>query len=284
MQLCPPPPPLYKKPLLLFVLPFSVPGCIFIYDCHNADSCKHASEWLCEVKSACMRLRAFVHERHCVCRCTAWASVPTKIFAFDAPSCGLQAASLTDNPLSPAMLLLLKMKGVDECWHAVQRLLTLTLVYVHNLTHSALSFSCNCLLPSGCCFRGARKRKTMKLSRDLSNLVVFYSVASQECLNEGETPNLWYTGKQSLVGKHLLVPNLCFSAGTPGDILSFSETRAQSLVHHKTEQFLAFNQRQLSRIYPSAYRIDSSNFNPQFYWNVGCQLGKTVALRFRPGY
>ncbi|XP_053177429.1 1-phosphatidylinositol 4,5-bisphosphate phosphodiesterase eta-1 [Scomber japonicus] len=99
--------------------------------------------------------------------------------------------------------------------------------------------------------RGGRKRKTMKLSRDLSNLVVFTnSVASQECLNEG----------------------------TPGDVLSFSETRAQSLVNHRAEDFLVFNQRQLSRIYPSAYRIDSSNFNPQFYWNVGCQL---VALNYQ---
>ncbi|CAN9510950.1 unnamed protein product [Ophioblennius macclurei] len=99
--------------------------------------------------------------------------------------------------------------------------------------------------------RSGRKRKTMKLSRDLSNMVVFTnSVASQECLNEG----------------------------TPGDVLSFSETRAQSLVNHRTEQFLNFNQRQLSRIYPSAYRIDSSNFNPQFYWNVGCQL---VALNYQ---
>ncbi|CAL9684088.1 unnamed protein product [Knipowitschia caucasica] len=104
---------------------------------------------------------------------------------------------------------------------------------------------------SGQINRYGRKRKTMKLSRDLSNLVVFTnSVASQECLNEG----------------------------TPGDVLSFSETRAQSLVNHKAEQFLAFNQRQLSRIYPSAYRIDSSNFNPQFYWNVGCQL---VALNYQ---
>lgn len=72
----------------------------------------------------------------------------------------------------------------------------------------------------------------------------------------------------------LLITTPRFSSGTAGDVLSFSETRAQSLVNHKTEEFLAFNQRQLSRIYPSAYRIDSSNFNPQFYWNVGCQLGK----------
>ncbi|CAL8346916.1 unnamed protein product [Arctogadus glacialis] len=113
------------------------------------------------------------------------------------------------------------------------------------------------VLQSGCrCVEGepalgGRKRKTMKLSRDLSDLVVFTnSMASQECLDEG----------------------------TPGDVLSFSEARAQSLVHHRAPQFLAFNQRQLSRIYPSAYRIDSSNFNPQFYWNVGCQL---VALNYQ---
>ncbi|XP_073706742.1 1-phosphatidylinositol 4,5-bisphosphate phosphodiesterase eta-1 isoform X2 [Garra rufa] len=99
--------------------------------------------------------------------------------------------------------------------------------------------------------RGGRRRKTIKLSRDLSDLVIFTnSVASQECLDEGSQYN----------------------------VLSFSETRAQHLVHHRSERFLTFNQQQLSRIYPSAYRIDSSNFNPQTYWNVGCQL---VALNYQ---
>ncbi|XP_042153616.1 1-phosphatidylinositol 4,5-bisphosphate phosphodiesterase eta-1-like isoform X2 [Oncorhynchus tshawytscha] len=99
--------------------------------------------------------------------------------------------------------------------------------------------------------RGEGKRKTIKLSRDLSDLVVFTnSVASPEGLDD------------------------C----TPGNVLSFSETRAQQLVNHRAERFLCFNQRQLSRIYPSAYRIDSSNFNPQLYWNVGCQL---VALNYQ---
>uniref|UniRef100_A0A9J7X5D3 Phosphoinositide phospholipase C n=1 Tax=Cyprinus carpio carpio TaxID=630221 RepID=A0A9J7X5D3_CYPCA len=99
--------------------------------------------------------------------------------------------------------------------------------------------------------RCGRRRKTIKLSRDLSDLVVFTnSVASQECLDEG----------------------------SPYNVLSFSETRAQHLVHQRSERFLTFNQRQLSRIYPSAYRIDSSNFNPQTYWNVGCQL---VALNYQ---
>uniref|UniRef100_A0A8C1ANN3 Phosphoinositide phospholipase C n=1 Tax=Cyprinus carpio carpio TaxID=630221 RepID=A0A8C1ANN3_CYPCA len=106
--------------------------------------------------------------------------------------------------------------------------------------------------PSGGQFnRCGRRRKTIKLSRDLSDLVVFTnSVASQECLDEG----------------------------SPYNVLSFSETRAQHLVHHRSERFLNFNQRQLSRIYPSAYRIDSSNFNPQTYWNMGCQL---VALNYQ---
>uniref|UniRef100_A0AAR2K7B3 Phosphoinositide phospholipase C n=2 Tax=Pygocentrus nattereri TaxID=42514 RepID=A0AAR2K7B3_PYGNA len=99
--------------------------------------------------------------------------------------------------------------------------------------------------------RSGGRRRTMKLSRDLSDLVVFTnSVVSQECLDEGSVVN----------------------------VLSFSETRAQQLVHHRAEQFLTFNQRQLSRIYPSAYRIDSSNFNPQTYWNVGSQL---VALNYQ---
>uniref|UniRef100_A0A8C9UY07 Phosphoinositide phospholipase C n=1 Tax=Scleropages formosus TaxID=113540 RepID=A0A8C9UY07_SCLFO len=94
-------------------------------------------------------------------------------------------------------------------------------------------------------------RKTIKLSRDLSDLVVFTnSIAAQDSLEES----------------------------TPLDVLSFSETRAQHLVHHQAERFVSFNQRQLSRIYPSAYRIDSSNFNPQTYWNVGCQL---VALNYQ---
>uniref|UniRef100_A0A8C3P9P1 Phosphoinositide phospholipase C n=1 Tax=Chrysemys picta bellii TaxID=8478 RepID=A0A8C3P9P1_CHRPI len=61
--------------------------------------------------------------------------------------------------------------------------------------------------------------------------------------------------------------------GTMGNVLSFSETRAHQVVQQKSEQFILYNQKQLTRIYPSAYRIDSSNFNPLPYWNAGCQLG-----------
>uniref|UniRef100_A0A8C2C7C5 Phosphoinositide phospholipase C n=1 Tax=Cyprinus carpio TaxID=7962 RepID=A0A8C2C7C5_CYPCA len=86
--------------------------------------------------------------------------------------------------------------------------------------------------------------------------------------------------KQRLLQGHASNPSFLAPSfsGSPYNVLSFSETRAQHLVHHRSERFLNFNQRQLSRIYPSAYRIDSSNFNPQTYWNMGCQL---VALNYQ---
>lgn len=62
-------------------------------------------------------------------------------------------------------------------------------------------------------------------------------------------------------------------------MLSFSETRAHQVVQQKSEQFMIYNQKQLTRIYPSAYRIDSSNFNPLPYWNAGCQLGVYASRR-----
>ncbi|XP_064020857.1 1-phosphatidylinositol 4,5-bisphosphate phosphodiesterase eta-1 isoform X2 [Pogoniulus pusillus] len=99
--------------------------------------------------------------------------------------------------------------------------------------------------------RLTRRRKTVKLCRALSDLVVYTnSVAAQDIVDDGST----------------------------GNVLSFSETRAHQAVQQKAEQFMLYNQKQLTRVYPSAYRIDSSNFNPFPYWNVGCQL---VALNYQ---
>uniref|UniRef100_A0A673I6G7 Phosphoinositide phospholipase C n=1 Tax=Sinocyclocheilus rhinocerous TaxID=307959 RepID=A0A673I6G7_9TELE len=92
------------------------------------------------------------------------------------------------------------------------------------------------------CFN--RKKKTMKLSRALSDLV--------------------YT--KSVVG----------SSGW--QVSSMSETKAHQLMQQKPVQFMRFNQHQLSRIYPSPYRVDSSNFNPQPFWSAGCHL---VALNYQ---
>lgn len=56
-------------------------------------------------------------------------------------------------------------------------------------------------------------------------------------------------------------------------VSSFSEARAQQILQQKPARYLCFNQNQLSRVYPSSYRVDSSNFNPQPFWNAGCQMG-----------
>uniref|UniRef100_A0A8C5A9E9 Phosphoinositide phospholipase C n=1 Tax=Gadus morhua TaxID=8049 RepID=A0A8C5A9E9_GADMO len=55
------------------------------------------------------------------------------------------------------------------------------------------------------------------------------------------------------------------------EVSSFTESKARG-------EFVLHNSRQLSRVYPSGFRTDSSNFSPQEMWNAGCQI---VALNFQ---
>ncbi|KAG8449667.1 hypothetical protein GDO86_016346 [Hymenochirus boettgeri] len=61
-------------------------------------------------------------------------------------------------------------------------------------------------------------------------------------------------------------------------ISSFVETKAFDLLTKFPVQFVEYNKRQMSRIYPKGTRMDSSNYMPQMFWNAGCQL---VALNFQ---
>ncbi|KAF7643911.1 hypothetical protein LDENG_00231300 [Lucifuga dentata] len=98
----------------------------------------------------------------------------------------------------------------------------------------------------------SKKKKTMKLSRALSDLVKYTcSVGLYDM--EAQASGSW-------------------------QVSSLSETKAHQVMQQKAATFIQFNQRQLSRIYPSSYRVDSSNFNPQPFWNAGCQL---VALNYQ---
>ncbi|NXT28184.1 PLCH2 phosphodiesterase, partial [Syrrhaptes paradoxus] len=102
------------------------------------------------------------------------------------------------------------------------------------------------------CSRINRQKKTMKLSRALSDLVKYTkSVGIHDV--ETEISSSW-------------------------QVSSFSEIKAHQILQQKPAQYLRFNQHQLSRIYPSSYRVDSSNYNPQPFWNAGCQL---VALNYQ---
>ena len=59
------------------------------------------------------------------------------------------------------------------------------------------------------------------------------------------------------------------------EICSIGETTGRKLCQTCPEEFVGYNKRFLSRIYPAAKRVDSSNYNPVEFWNCGCQLGKS---------
>ncbi|WKY09936.1 hypothetical protein Q1695_002358 [Nippostrongylus brasiliensis] len=59
---------------------------------------------------------------------------------------------------------------------------------------------------------------------------------------------------------------------------SFSESTGLGYLKQCAPEFVNYNKRQLSRIYPKGARVDSSNFLPQVFWNAGCQM---VALNFQ---
>ncbi|PIO30846.1 hypothetical protein AB205_0047720 [Aquarana catesbeiana] len=56
------------------------------------------------------------------------------------------------------------------------------------------------------------------------------------------------------------------------EMSSFTEYKARKLVREPGNEFVRHNAWQLTRIYPTGLRTDSSNYNPQEMWNVGCQM------------
>uniref|UniRef100_A0A665SVB5 Phosphoinositide phospholipase C n=1 Tax=Echeneis naucrates TaxID=173247 RepID=A0A665SVB5_ECHNA len=91
-----------------------------------------------------------------------------------------------------------------------------------------------------------RKRKTMRLSRALSDLVKYTKSVR---VHDIET-----------------------------QVSSLNETVMNQIIQLKPGELVRLNQRQLLRVYPSNYRVDSSNFNPQPYWNAGCHM---VAMNYQ---
>uniref|UniRef100_A0A8C5I898 Phosphoinositide phospholipase C n=1 Tax=Gouania willdenowi TaxID=441366 RepID=A0A8C5I898_GOUWI len=62
------------------------------------------------------------------------------------------------------------------------------------------------------------------------------------------------------------------------EMSSFVETKGMDTLKNSPIEFVEYNKKQLSRIYPKGTRVDSSNYMPQLFWNVGCQM---VALNFQ---
>ncbi|XP_028249404.1 1-phosphatidylinositol 4,5-bisphosphate phosphodiesterase delta-4 [Parambassis ranga] len=101
---------------------------------------------------------------------------------------------------------------------------------------------------------GNHTDKKSKLSRELSDLVVYCKSVHFHGFEHARSHAKFY------------------------EMSSFSESKAKKLAKEAGTEFVQYNTQQLSRIYPSGLRTDSSNYNPQEMWNVGCQI---VALNFQ---
>ncbi|NWX77196.1 PLCZ1 phosphodiesterase, partial [Alca torda] len=105
--------------------------------------------------------------------------------------------------------------------------------------------------------RKKAKMKKTKIALALSDLVI-------------------YTKSEKFVSfEHSLANQKCYENNSIG------ETRARKFVKHSANEFVSHTSRFITRIYPKGTRTTSSNYNPQEFWNVGCQM---VALNFQtPG-
>ncbi|XP_005230695.1 1-phosphatidylinositol 4,5-bisphosphate phosphodiesterase zeta-1 [Falco peregrinus] len=85
-----------------------------------------------------------------------------------------------------------------------------------------------------------------------------------------------YTKSEKFVSfEHSLANQNCYENNSIGEL------RAQKLVKYSAKEFVGHTSRFITRIYPKGTRTNSSNYNPQEFWNVGCQM---VALNFQtPG-
>ncbi|XP_059811304.1 1-phosphatidylinositol 4,5-bisphosphate phosphodiesterase beta-3-like [Hypanus sabinus] len=62
------------------------------------------------------------------------------------------------------------------------------------------------------------------------------------------------------------------------EMSSMVETKGLEQLTKSPVEFVEYNKKQLSRIYPKGTRVDSSNYMPQVFWSTGCQM---VALNFQ---
>nr|XP_025139112.1 1-phosphatidylinositol 4,5-bisphosphate phosphodiesterase zeta-1 isoform X1 [Bubalus bubalis] len=101
------------------------------------------------------------------------------------------------------------------------------------------------------------RKKKIKISMALSDLVIYTKVEKFKSFHHS---NLYQQFNESN---------------------SIGESQARKLTKLAAREFILHTRRFITRVYPKALRADSSNFNPQEFWNVGCQM---VALNFQtPG-
>nr|CAD7397788.1 unnamed protein product [Timema cristinae] len=147
-------------------------------------------------------------------------------------------------------------------------------------------------LPSPETLMGKIIVKAKKMKSNLKTSVHEYESSSEEEYDgEMEKPVTTLKEKKTVSEGLSNLVNLCQGihfqdfetsklTGKCYEMASFSEAKSEKLIATKGVEFVEYNTRQLSRIYPSAKRTSSSNFKPIQFWNVGCQM---VALNYQTG-
>ncbi|CAM9840055.1 unnamed protein product [Ectocarpus sp. 4 AP-2014] len=69
-----------------------------------------------------------------------------------------------------------------------------------------------------------------------------------------------------------------FCSRLVNEMSAFGEPKTEKLLKKSPEDWVVYNARNMSRIYPAGSRVDSSNYDPVPSWNVGSQI---VALNYQ---
>lgn len=138
----------------------------------------------------------------------------------------------------------------------------------------------NCLTELKDFFLTVQKSK-QRLSKELSDCVVYCKSVHFSSFKHSRIHSKFYeisSFTESKARKHIREAgkgNMSLTAYNSSLIIIFLENCIVLLCLCATgAEFVLHNARQLSRVYPSGMRTDSSNFNPQDMWNAGCQIGE----------
>ncbi|XP_066508280.1 1-phosphatidylinositol 4,5-bisphosphate phosphodiesterase delta-1-like [Hoplias malabaricus] len=100
----------------------------------------------------------------------------------------------------------------------------------------------------------SKRSKKLKMAKELSNIIIYCKSVAFHGFEHAREKQAFYE----------------MSSFKEGDAAKYAEKSANEFIRHNSEK--------LSRIYPSSFRTDSSNYNPVPLWNAGCQI---VALNFQ---
>ncbi|XP_039400597.1 1-phosphatidylinositol 4,5-bisphosphate phosphodiesterase zeta-1 isoform X5 [Mauremys reevesii] len=96
--------------------------------------------------------------------------------------------------------------------------------------------------------RKKRKIKKVKLAMELSELVIYTKAEKFKSFEHSRANQKFY------------------------EMNSIGEVKARKLAKQTANEFVLHTAKFITRIYPKGTRATSSNYNPQEFWNVGCQM------------